>query len=278
MQWWRRSAQTNDNECDWLRAVSRPASRAGARMSPTPEADSGLRCRCPGRCPISSGASASWPRPFATPICSRDLRRIAVPPATGAGRRTLCRYPWLIAHLPEGGARVLDAGSTLNHALFLDLQGSPRNPPHRHSGAGARLFLEKTSVVRVRRSARAAVQKRFYDVVICVSTLDMSAAITRSTLGRAVGRVPAGRFHDCRTGTCSGVEAGRPVSPDRAFRHVSVPRRVSTVRSDAPVDGGGGTRTDGRAIRGVLSLSSDGWQIATDSERASCEYVAWVAR
>src|SRR5437879_7694562 len=50
----------------------------------------------------------------------RDKR--SLPPEFGVGIDERCvEYPWLISRLPVASGRLLDAGSTLNFALLLDL-------------------------------------------------------------------------------------------------------------------------------------------------------------
>src|SRR4051812_39028957 len=53
-------------------------------------------------------------------VIARFRAGARLPRAYGVGLdERVVEYPWLCAHLPAGG-RVLDAGSTLNHAHILD--------------------------------------------------------------------------------------------------------------------------------------------------------------
>jgi hypothetical protein len=91
-------------------------------MSPTPEADSNASWLVPWTLPYQERRERILAEAVRHPdLLARFAAHRELPPGYGRGMDERCvEYPWLIAHLPGGGARVLDAGSTLNHALLLD--------------------------------------------------------------------------------------------------------------------------------------------------------------
>ena len=188
--------------------------------------------------------------------------------------------PWLLAHLPAGAGRLLDAGSSLNHAIFLDLPQLTEKRLHIVTLAPEADSFWKPGVSYVFEDLRSLpFRDGLYDVVASISTLEHVGCDNRHYTGqelpdetRVDDFVPAIR------------EMSRVLKPGGLFL-LTVPfgayefhgafqqfdrRRLSLAE-----------RAFGEASEvseSFFRYSDDGWQRASDGACADCRYVAWVAQ
>jgi len=106
-------------------------------------------------------------------LLARFSTGAALPDGYGRGLDERCiEYPWLVAHLSAGPSRVLDAGSTLNHAFLLELPVVAEKRLHIVTLAPEPDCFWQRGISYVFEDLRTLPFKDdFYDVVVCVSTL-----------------------------------------------------------------------------------------------------------
>ena len=131
-----------------------------------------------GRIPWSDGYAEVKRRAIAAAIADPPtIERFAVgaklPPGYGARLdERIVEFPWVLSRLPDGPARVLDAGATLNHVPILK---------HRRLAQKRLVFV---ALAPTHVEARASISYLYddlrhmmlrddlFDVVTCVSTLE----------------------------------------------------------------------------------------------------------
>ena len=251
-------------------------------MSPTPEADSSASLPVPWTLPYQERRERILAEAVRDPdLLARFAAHRELPAGYGRGMDERCvEYPWLLAHLPGGDARVLDAGSTLNHALLLDLPGVADKRLHIVTLAPEPDCFWKKRVSYVFEDLRELPFKdEFYDVVICVSTLEHVGCDNSFY----TGALPSAE-HRLDDFTIAGQELARVLKPGGLFL-LTVPfgtyqfhgafQQFDRARLSA-AEAALGPMAELSEV--FYRYSSSGWQIATDAECASCEYVAWVAQ
>jgi SAM-dependent methyltransferase len=213
-------------------------------------------------------------------LLARFSAGAALPDGYGRGLDERCiEYPWLVAQLTPGPARVLDAGSTLNHALLLELPVIKEKSLHLVTLAPERDCFWQQRVSYVFEDLRSLPFKDdFYDVVISVSTLEHVGCDNTFYTGSLPSTER--RLDDF---VVAGRELSRVLKPGGlflltvpygtyqfhgAFQQFDRPR-LSTAEASL------GRMTDVSEV--FYRYSSTGWQLASDDECAHCEYVAWVA-
>jgi len=82
-------------------------------------------------------------------------------------------YPWVLANLPAGSARMLDAGSTLNYGFLLDQEVFREKSLHILTFAPEDQCFWKRSISYLFADLRdIPVRDGYYDVIVCLSTLE----------------------------------------------------------------------------------------------------------
>ena len=82
-------------------------------------------------------------------------------------------YPWVLANLPAGPARMLDAGSTLNYDFLLDQEVVREKLLHILTFAPEeRCFWNRGISYLFADLREIPVRDAYYDVIVCISTLE----------------------------------------------------------------------------------------------------------
>ena len=203
-----------------------------------------------------------------------------LPDGYGLGLDERCvEYPWLLAHLPPGHARVLDAGSALNHGLLLERPVLAEKQLHIVTLAPEPDCFWQQRVSYVFEDLRQLPFKdSFYDIVISVSTLEhVGCDNTFYTGGFSSSEK---RLDDFKI---AGRELTRVLKPGGLLL-LTVP--YGTYQFHGAFQQFDRQRlSDAEESLGAMSdvsevfyrYSKSGWQMATDDECANAEYVAWVA-
>jgi SAM-dependent methyltransferase len=191
-----------------------------------------------------------------------------LPPRFGVGLdERVVEYPWLFAHSIAG--RVLDAGSTLNHAHILDRAEHLYDELHIVTLTPEDVAFPERGVSYVYGDLRdLPIRDHFYDTVISISTLEHIGMDNRQ-YGAVSGREP-----DPRSEFLKAV---------RELKRVTRPggRLLATVPFGEPADLGWLRIFDNSAIDEFIDVLSPsayelryylyslgGWQVA-DAEAAS---------
>ena len=211
-------------------------------------------------------------------VMSRFQTSQPLPPGYGIGLDERCvEYPWLFAQLGAQPERVLDVGSTLNHAFILDhpiwqskrlhiLNLAPENYCYWDLGISY-LFEDLRQI---------PILDNYYDTVVCISTLEHIGAendrFTRAKtceenrtgdfvlgmremyrvlkpFGQLFLTVPFGRYRDLGT--------------QRVFDENLLEQAISAFESKD-------------VIRDFFRYTQQGWQYADKGECKDCEYVDWL--
>jgi SAM-dependent methyltransferase len=208
-----------------------------------------------------------------------------LPSGFGVGVDERCiEYPWLLAQLDEHPGALLDAGSTLNHALIFDQPALRRKNVHVVTFApDGQCFWERGISYLFHDLRDLPMRDATYDCVVCLSTLEH------------VG---------CDNEGYTGDPAHRESRPDEFLRVIPELRRVlktgGTLLFTVPfgvyrlfptfqhfdralltraVDAFG-ARRDVRET--FYRYTAQGWGLATAAECAGCQYVEayapWIDR
>jgi SAM-dependent methyltransferase len=211
---------------------------------------------------------------------ARFASHAPLPAGYGRGLDERCvEYPWLLAHLPPGPGRLLDAGSALNHEFLLERDALAAKRIHVVTLAPEAQCFWRRGVSYVFEDLRALpFREATYDVVVSVSTIEHVGCDNSSyTRGVPSAEKQPGSFEQAAT------EIGRVLKPGGALlltvpygryewhgvfqqfdrQHLS---RVEAAFGDMLV-----------TEEAFYRYSRDGWQVARDEECANCEYVAWVS-
>ncbi len=211
-------------------------------------------------------------------VMSRFQTSQPLPPGYGFGLDERCvEYPWLFAQLDTQPERVLDAGSTLNHAFILDqpiwqskrlhiLTLAPEN--YCYWDRGISYLFEDLRQIPIRGN--------FYDTVACISTLEhIGADNRRFTRRETCDGSPLGDFvlamrEMCRVLKPSGrlfltVPFGkyRDLGTQQVFDEDLLEQAIAAFEPK-------------EVIRTFFRYTRQGWQFADIGDCQDCEYVDWI--
>lgn len=202
----------------------------------------------------------------------------SLPPAYGHGldERSI-ELPWVLAQLPRGKALILDAGSSLNHALMLDQPALAEKRLHIFTLVPEKECFWDRGISYIYDDLRALpFRDALYDVVVSVSTLE-HVGCDNAFYGAPDA---AGSIHDFRDVV---RELRRVLLPGGLFL-LTVPygvyqfhgafQQFDRSRLSMAVEAFGPTTF---ASEHFYRYSAAGWQTARDEDCADAKYVAWVA-
>lgn len=189
-------------------------------------------------------------------------------------------FPWAFAHLSPGTARILDAGSVLNHHFIVD---QPLlKDKHLHIVTLAPepdCFWQKGFGYLYEDLRQLPIQDDYYDTVICISTLE-HVGLDNSNYS------PNSKHVEAHTDDFVVVmrELRRVLKPDGALL-LTVPfgryqnlghlqqfdRALLTTAIEA-------FSTPSRVTETFYRYTSTGWQIATDAACRDATYVESMAK
>ncbi len=191
----------------------------------------------------------------------------------------LIELPWVLAQLPEGGGRVLDAGSSLNHPWMLDRPQLAGKRLHVVTLAPEPQFFVKPGVSYVFEDLRALpFADSLYDFVISVSTIEHIGCDNSYYVGGKASN--DARLEDF---TLAVAEMRRVLKPGGqllltvpygvyefhgAFQQFDRRRLSSAEEAFGPAS---------HFSEQFFRCTKDGWQQVHDEDCSDCAYVAWVA-
>jgi SAM-dependent methyltransferase len=207
-----------------------------------------------------------------------ETRRLPVGYGRGLDERCV-EYPWLLAHLPAGPARLLDAGSSLNHMLLLEQPLLMSKRIHIVTLAPEPECFWQRGISYVFEDLRDLPFKDgCYDIVVSVSTLEHVGC--DNTFYTGTFPSAEDRLEDF---VLAARELARVLRPGGTAL-LTVPygiyqfhgafqqfdrRRLSMAEA----------ALEQMTITGesFYRYSREGWQLARDQDCVDCEYVAWVS-
>ena len=204
-----------------------------------------------------------------------------LPPEWGVGVDERCvEWPWVLAHLAQGNGLLLDAGAGLNRDFLLDSDALGRYPIHMILLAPERYCYWDRGVSYLFHDLRdLPIRDAFYDVVVCVSTLE-HIGFDNVLYGK---RRPSGE--DLPDDFVSAVGHFRRVLKPHGVLLFTVPfGRRQLLHTQQVFD------------RALLSQAIEafgpsaevwqtfyrygphGWEVSVSADCADCEYVPWIAQ
>jgi SAM-dependent methyltransferase len=209
-------------------------------------------------------------------LVSRIVKGEPLPAGYGVGVDERCiEYPWVLAQVGDGPETLLDAGSALNHEFILEYPALLKKTIHIVS-----LAPENTSFVHKGISYLFAdlrnipVRDSFYQVIVCISTLEHIGCDNR-VYGGAVEDRPDDSALVMR-------EFSRVLAPGgRLFLTVpfGVPKNYGRLRQfdrdllAQAVTAFGPARERAEAF---YRYGAEGWSLSTAQDSSGCEFARWI--
>lgn len=240
-----------------------------------------------GRPPWSAGyATFKW-RLIESLLSSEETleafrNRGTLPPGHGLRIDERCvEYPWVVAHLPRGPGRLLDAGSALNHAPILETPRVREKDLHVLTlEPEERAFWSRGVSYLYANLRDIPVRDSFYDTVVCLSTLEHVGFEPLDVLDRdsAGGGEREDRFLEAVDEMWRVLRRGGELLVTVPF---GAPEHHGTFRQ---FDTGLVERTVGRVPHPIgaevvhYRYLPGGWQVSTPDECAGAHYSEDAAR
>ncbi len=244
-----------------------------------------LRYLRAGSIPWSSGYGRARERLISEVLANPDLLEIfrrgaGLPGRFGVGLDERCvEYPWVVAHLHDGTGRLLDAGSTLNHAFVLD------HPVFRQKklyiltlAPEARCFWHKGVSYLFDDLRSMPFRDDYFGSIACVSTLE-HVGCDNSLLTRN----DAHRENRTEDFTLVMREFRRVLKPGGVvlltvpfgvYRHFGAFQQFDQKLLLRAVEGFGEAR---EITQTFYRYTAAGWNVADAVSCAQSRYVEWVA-
>ena len=197
--------------------------------------------------------------------------------AIGLDERSV-EFPWVLSQLPAGDALMLDAGSSLNHALLLDDPSVAEKRLHIVTLTPEQECFWQRGISYVFDDLRALPFKdALYDIVVSVSTLEHVGCDNRFYTGRSPSEERPDDF------LAAAKEMTRVLKPGGLLL-LTVPYGMYQFHGPFQQFDRRRLSMAEAAFGTVASLSERfyrysraGWQLAEDESCADCCYVSWVA-
>jgi SAM-dependent methyltransferase len=213
-------------------------------------------------------------------VIARFASRSLLPSGYGRGLDERCvEYPWLISQLPPGPCRLLDAGSTLNNVLMLDVPSIADKALHIvtlapeaecHWQRGISYFYEDLRSLPMKDGV--------YDVVASISALE-HVGCDNTFYTRSAAHAEE-RPEDFIAAARELVRVLKPgglllvTVPFGVYEHHGAFQQFDRAHL-ATLEAAVGA-TASRALA-FYRYAAEGWQLSTDAESADARYVSWVA-
>jgi SAM-dependent methyltransferase len=211
-------------------------------------------------------------------VLSAFASAAALPSSYGVGLDERCvELPWALSQLPEGPALMLDAGSSLNHAMMLDQTGLREKRLHIvtltpeaecHWQRGISYVFDDIRELPFRDG--------LYDVVVSISSLE-HVGCDNTFYGSGLAEKSVDDFPRAVR------EMSRVLRPGGLFL-LTVPYGVYQFHGAFQQFDRARLRLAKKAFGAAAAseecfyrYSADGWQLARDEDCSSAEYVDWVA-
>jgi SAM-dependent methyltransferase len=191
----------------------------------------------------------------------------------------LVELPWVLANLPGGSGRVLDAGSSLNSPLMLDCPQLAHRRLHVVTLAPEERFFWRPGVSYLFEDLRALpMADATYDVVISVSTIEHVGCDNTFYVGGAAS--PEARLDDFRLAVAELSRVLAPggtlllTGPYGAYQFHGAFQQFDRARLTQAEAAFGAAA---RVTESFFRTSADGWQRVADAACGDAVYVEWVA-
>ncbi len=203
-----------------------------------------------------------------------------LPAGYGRGIDERCvEYPWLLSQLPPGPARLLDAGSTLNNALLLDVPQVAEKTLHIVTlEPEADAFWQRGISYLYEDLRSLPIRDNTYDIVVSISSLE-HVGCDNTFYTQNPAHVEA-RPQDFELAARELIRVLKP----GGLLLVTVPYGVYQFHGAfQQFDRNCLARLEDATERALSRLlvfyryTRDGWRLSTAEQCDGSEYVAWVA-
>jgi hypothetical protein len=213
-------------------------------------------------------------------VMNRFATGAQLPERFGLGLDERCvEYPWLFANLIKGAEPLLDAGSAFNHSVIIDNPFLHGKNLHILTLAPESNCFWKRNVSYIYADLRdIPIRDCFYNSIVCASTLEHVGCDNTLITGN-----DAHREHQPDDFRIAIRELQRVLKqhgtllitvPFGAYHDFGVFQQFDRHLLCCAIEAFGGTRP---ARETFYRYNSDGWNVATSSDCATCEYVDWAA-
>jgi len=213
-------------------------------------------------------------------LLGRFARGDALPLGYGIGLDERCvEYPWLIAQLDPRPGTLLDAGSTLNRELILDLPVLRAQVLHILTLAPEDACFWQRGISYLYHDLRSLpIRDGFYDTIACLSTLEHIGCDNSGYTGDSADSED--RRDDYLIALRELARVLKPggtlfiTVPFGAYRHLRVQQQLDgpmLARMRGALSGAG------ELLETFYRYSSHGWVASREADCADAEYVEWSA-
>ena len=211
-----------------------------------------------------------------------------LPDGYGIGVDERCvEYPWLFSQLPIAEAKLLDAGSILNHAFLLDQPILQNKDLHILTLAPeSNCFWERGISYLFGDLRNIPLKSNFYDLVICLSTLEHIGCDNRLYTKSLTGIIDKAinEAEEIHSFSLAVRELHRVLKPGGSL-FLSVPFGKYQYFGGFQQFNSAYLEKTIAAFQPALSVestfyryNSTGWQIASEADCKDCEYVEWIGQ
>lgn len=199
----------------------------------------------------------------------------------GVGVDERCiEYPWIVSHLSDGPAMLLDAGAALNHDYILAHQTFRNKHIHVMTLAPETAFIWRSGISYLFSDLRdIPIRDSYYDAVICISTLEhVGCNNVVYTKHASDDQYQPGDFAIAVKEMARVLKPGGSLYltvPFGVYGHYRFFQQFDRHMLSQAICAFGQYR---QANAVFYRYNPTGWRIAAVEECADCEYVQWFAR